>query len=82
MGFLFKFLLFFIAIYFFLKAIAGWLLGKRYRENKSRGSFHRQSRNEPPKQPETQKDRIIDYQRKKFESSEVEDADFIEVKEK
>lgn len=82
MGFLFKFLIFFIAIYFVLKGVAAWLLGKRNRQHRYTGSRYNQAYREEPKQPETQKDRIIDYQRKKFESSEVEDADFIEYKEK
>ncbi len=36
----------------------------------------------PPKQPESQEDRIIEYQKKSFESTEVEDADFIEIKDR
>lgn len=82
MGFLFKFLLIFIVIYFFLKAFGAWLLGKRNRQNTYHHSRYRQARREPPKQPERQEDRIIDYQRKTFESSDVEDADFVEIKEK
>ncbi|NLI99619.1 MAG: hypothetical protein GX371_00490 [Bacteroidales bacterium] len=82
MGFLFKFLLFFIAIYLLLKAVGAWLLGKRGRQNASQRPHYRQTRREQPKQPEKQTDRIIDYQRKTFESSEVEDADFIEIKKK
>lgn len=82
MGFLFKFLLIFLAIYFFLRAFARWLLGKRNGQNRSQGSRYRQTRREPPRPPETQKDRIIDYQKKTFEASEVEDADFVEIKEK
>lgn len=37
-------------------------------------------KNEQPK-PQTQEDRIIDYQRKSFESSKIEDVDFVEIKE-
>ena len=81
MGFIIKFFLFFLAIYLFLKAFGAWLLGKRNKQNHSRYS-HQQTRTQPPKQPETQQDRIIDYQKKTFESSEVEDADFVEIKEK
>jgi len=81
MGFLFKFFLFFVLIYLILKGIVNLLLGKRGKQNKTRGSRNYNTRRQPPKQPETQKDRIIDYQRKKFEASDVEDADFVEIKE-
>lgn len=32
------------------------------------------------KQPESQEERIIDYQKKSFESTEVEDAEYIDIK--
>lgn len=76
MGFLFKFILGFLVVYFLLKSLTAFLLGKRGRQTPN----FRQQRPQQPKQPENQKDRIIEYQRKKFESSEIEDADFEEVK--
>ena len=39
-----------------------------------------QERPMQPKQPESQEERIIDYQKKSFESTEVEDADYVEIK--
>lgn len=76
MGFLIKFFLGFVVIYFLLKSFASFLMGKRGRQNQSQ----QRQRTNQTKQPEKQEDRIIDYQRKKFESSEIEDADFVEVK--
>jgi|AGTN01.3.fsa_nt_gi hypothetical protein len=79
MGFLIKFLLFFAAIYFLMKAFGSWLSGKRTSQTSSHQSQQRRRR-EQPKQPETQEDRIIEYQKKTFESSEAEDVDFVEIK--
>jgi hypothetical protein len=84
MGFIIKFLLFFFVTYFILRWIGRLLFGIRYKQNSSRYGTHRggQPRRDPPKQPETQEDRIIGYQKKTFESTEVEDAEFVEIKEK
>ncbi|SCD19418.1 hypothetical protein PSM36_0588 [Proteiniphilum saccharofermentans] len=65
-----------MVVYFLLKAVAAFLMGKRGRQT----SNFRQQRAQQDKQPENQQDRIIEYQKKKFESSEIEDADFVEVK--
>lgn len=65
-----------MVVYFLLKAVAAFLMGKRGRQT----SNFRQQRAQQNKQPENQQDRIIEYQKKKFESSEIEDADFVEVK--
>ncbi|MDI9606131.1 MAG: hypothetical protein QM305_12585 [Bacteroidota bacterium] len=84
MGFIIKFLLFFFITYFILRSIGRLLFGIRYKQNspRYRTPHGAQSRQEPPKQPETQEDRIIGYQKKNFESTEVEDAEFVEIKEK
>jgi len=79
MGFLINFLLGFVVIYFLLKLLAAFLMGKR---GKQASNPQRQRAQQQPKQPECQQDRIIEYQRKNFESSEIEDADFEEVKDK
>ena len=76
MGFLIKFLLGFIVVYFLLKSVAAFLMGKRGRQS----SNYQQQRAKQTKQPENQQDRIIEYQKKNFESSEIVDADFVEVK--
>ncbi len=76
MGFLIKFLLGFMVVYFILRSVASFLIGKRGRK----GSTYRQQQAQQEKQPENQQERIIEYQKKNFESSEIEDADFVEVK--
>ena len=76
MGFLIKFFLGFVVIYFLMKSFASFLMGKRGRQNQNQ----QRQRTYQRKQPEKQQDRIIEYQRKKFESSEIEDADFVEEK--
>lgn len=77
MGFLFRFFLGFIIIYFVLKAFFSILTGKRTR----RYSNQRQQQANQPRKPYNQQDRITEYNKKNFELSEIEDADFEEVKE-
>lgn len=76
MGFLIKFLLFFTVAYLLMKAFVGFLTGKRQNQPPPRP----QQRTAEPRQPESQADRIIEYQKKNFEKSEVEDAEFVEIK--
>ncbi|HHU96910.1 MAG: hypothetical protein QM237_00220 [Bacteroidota bacterium] len=84
MGVIIKFFLFFLVTYLILRSIGRLLFGIRYKQNSFRHGTPRgrQPRRESPKQPETQQDRIIGYQKKNFESTEVEDAEFVEIKEK
>ena len=77
MGFLIKFFLFFTAAYLLLKAFVIFLSGKRNKQTPPRPQQH----TAPARQPETQEERIIEYQKKTFESSDAEDVDFVEVKE-
>ena len=77
MGFLIKFLLFFTAAYLLMKAFVGFLSGKSNKQTPPRTRQHAAQ----SKQPETQEDRIIEYQKKTFASSDAEDVDFVEVKE-
>lgn len=77
MGFLIKFLLFFTVVYMLMKAFVGFLSGKRREQSPPRS----QQRAAEPSQPETQEDRIIEYQKKNFAESEVEDVEFVEIKE-
>ena len=77
MGFLIKFLLFFTIVYLALKAFVRFLTGK-----KSTQAPPRQQQQAYTRQPETQEDRIIEYQKKNFEKSDVEDVDFVEIKSK
>lgn len=76
MGFLIKFLLFFVAAYLLMKGFVAFLMGKR--NGQSATDRHRSQRQ--PKQPENQEDRIIEYQKKTFEKSEAEDVEFTEIK--
>lgn len=76
MGFLIKFLLGFVVIYFLLKSFVALMTGKKNGKN---AGYQRQK---PPQSapPESQEERILEYQKKNFEKSEVEDADFTEIK--
>ncbi|HAR39316.1 MAG: hypothetical protein A2W86_02190 [Bacteroidetes bacterium GWD2_45_23] len=76
MGFLIKFLLFFTVAYLLMKSFVAFLSGHRGKQSSS------SQRQQPPqtKQPETQEDRIIEYQKKNFAESEVEDVEFVEIK--
>lgn len=76
MGFLIKFLLFFTVVYLLMKAFVGFLSGKRRNQSPPRP----QQRTAQPSQPETQEERIIEYQKKNFTESEIEDAEFVEIK--
>jgi len=77
MGFLIKFLLFFTIVYLAMKAFVRFLTGKRNTQ-----APPRQQQQTYTRQPETQEDRIIEYQKKNFEKSDVEDVDFVEIKSK
>ncbi len=76
MGFLIKFLLFFTVAYLLMKAFVAFLSGHRGKQSSSRQQQHAPQ----PRQPETQEDRIIEYQKKNFAESEVEDVEFVEIK--
>lgn len=76
MGFLIKFLLFFVAAYLLMKGFVAFITGKR----NGQSATERQTSQRQPKQPETQEDRIIEYQKKTFEKSEAEDVEFTEIK--
>ena len=77
MGFLIKFLLFFPIVYLPMKAFVRFLTGKGNTQ-----APPRQQQQTYTRQPETQDDRIIEYQKKNFEKSDVEDVDFVEIKSK
>lgn len=79
---MFKFLFFLILSFIIIRAIFSILfriLGVNRFNSKNRKYQQRPNR---PKQPESQDERIIEYQKKSFESTEVEDADFIEIKDR
>lgn len=64
----------------FIRGIFAFLF--RFLNTDRFNSQRRRSQQRPtqPKQPESQEERIIDYQKKSFESAEIEDADYIEIK--
>ncbi|MDD4777061.1 MAG: hypothetical protein PHV53_02115 [Fermentimonas sp.] len=82
MGFLIKFFLVFVFIYLLLKGLLAFIVGGKRSGTTTNRYRQQRPRPEQPKQPETQEDRIIEYQKKSFESTEAEDADFIEIKDK
>lgn len=72
------FILFLLIIIFYLifkllkRLFIGWLFS-------THTNNHRQE--EPkPKTPENQEDRILEYQKKSFEKTDVEDVEFEEIK--
>lgn len=81
MVYLFRFVLLFIFVNMLLRSLISFISrGKRRTSNpRSRNQYSQQRRNQP-KEPEKQADRIIEYKRKKFDAAEVEDAEFLEVK--
>lgn len=80
MGFLIKFILGFTIVYFLMKMFAAFLMGKRGKNQSNYRSQQQRYQSNQKNQPENQQDRIIDYQKKNFESTEVVDADFVEIK--
>lgn len=76
MGFLIKFLLFFVVAYLLMKGFVAFFTGKR----NGQSATNRQTSQSQPKKPENQEDRIIEYQKKTFEKSEAEDVEFTEIK--
>ena len=78
MGFLFKVLVIFAVIYMALTFVGRFFFGTKRKPQSS--PYGRQS-NQPEKEPETQEERILDYQRKSFEKTDAIDVDFEEIKE-
>ena len=79
MGFLFKVLLIFAVIYMVISFLGRALFGTRKKPQAS--PYSRQSQQQP-KEPETQEDRILDYQKKSFEKTDAVDVEFEEIKQK
>ena len=75
-----KFLFFLIIIFMVIRGIFALLF--RFLSSGRFRSQQGKSRTRPmqTKQPESQEERIIDYQKKSFESTEVEDAEYIDIK--
>jgi p-aminobenzoyl-glutamate transporter AbgT len=75
-----RFFLTFFVFYFLIKFVINLLIGKRWAsENKT---YRQQQQQQKRNKIQSQEDRIISYQKKKFESSTIEDVEFEEIKEK
>lgn len=79
MGFLIKVLLVFAVIYMVINFLGRILFGTKRKPQASPYNRHsQQQKNEP----ETQEDRILDYQKKSFETTDAVDVEFEEIKQK
>lgn len=76
MGFL-SLLLFFIVVYFGFRWI--WKVVTSILTPPRQQAYNRQQKTQ--QEPETQEERILDFQKKSFESADAEDVDFEEIKE-
>lgn len=79
MGFLFKVLLIFAVIYMALSFLGRILFGTK---RKPQVSPYSRNSQQQQKEPETQEDRILDYQKKSFETTDAVDVEFEEIKQK
>lgn len=85
MGYILKLILFIIVFSWIIRIVRRLIFTFLYKKNFNQQQQRQQNRyNNPPEQerkvPETQEERILDLQRKKFESTDVEDVDFEEIK--
>lgn len=88
MGYIIRLILVLIVVNFVVKLLFrlffGWKMknmrnnsyGQRQKEQRQRY----QHNSKKSSTPETQEDRILDFQKKSFEKTDAEDADFIEIK--
>lgn len=77
MGFIIRVLIVFAIIYFAISLLGRILFGVRRKPQANH--YSRQSKSSE-KEPESQEERILDYQRKSFEASDAVDVDFEEIK--
>lgn len=78
MAVLLKIILVFVVFYYLSRFLMRLFFGRLQR--KASAFQNEQKANAETKEPETQEERILDYQRKSFESADVDDVDFEEVK--
>ena len=76
---LFRFILCFLAFCLLFRFL-GIFFRIKSSGRKQRNYTRQQSAQQPNPQPESQEDRILEYQKKNFEATDVEDADFEELK--
>ena len=84
MGLIIRFILFVVVFSWIIRALRRLIFGMFYKRkfNQYNEQYNnQQSRAQQEKKtPETQEDRILDFQRKKFETTEVEDAEYEEIR--
>lgn len=78
MGILFKFFIIFFFIYLVLKTVVAFFIPKK--NNRGPKRYNTQHRNSESKSNLSQEERILEYHKKRFDSSNVEDVDFEEIK--
>ena len=78
MGFIIKFILFTAIFFFLFRLISSFLFGKRNPSN----TYRHRPQQQQPSEPETQEDRILEYQKKSFEKTDAVDVEFEEIKQK
>ncbi len=82
MGIILRFFLTFFVFYFLIKFAINLLIGKRWASENKTYRQQQQQQQQKRNKIQSQEDRIISYQKKKFESSTIEDVEFEEIKEK
>lgn len=85
MGYFIRLILAIVVINFVIRSVFRIFFGWRRRKSGYNPYTQQQQRRNyqskaTPKKPETQEERILDFQKKSFDSSKAEDADFIEIK--
>ncbi len=82
MGYILRLILFFIVFSWIIKIARRLIINRIYKKhfNQQNNPFNRQQPEPEKRAPETQEERILDFQRKKFEATDIEDADFEEIK--
>ena len=80
MGFIIRFILFVVVFSWIIRALRRLIFGMFYKRKFNQYNNQQSRAQQEKKTPETQQDRILDFQRKKFETTEVEDAEYEEIR--
>ena len=84
MGYFIRFILALIVINFVIRLVIRFFLKWNGRKTNysayNQQQYRRENRQNAQEAPTTQEERILDFQKKSFNTEEAEDADFIEVK--
>ena len=75
------FFAFIFAIFIFIFRVLGRFIAfMRGTTGRPHAGYQNQQRYNPPRKPETQGDRIIEYQKKTFSKDDAEDVEYEEIK--